>query len=339
MIKSPIAYPGAKWKALDLIFSKVPDGITDWREPFFGGGSVTLGFLQHPKSKDCKKFVVGDLATEVFSMWKGIQENPNKVVEIVNEWYSTKLSVQKMITETSGLRGDLKLYIKSVRESKDGKPAEYTGEHEFSYCEEMWDKMCKQGDEFWKWSQEVDCNTLSLYERAARFFLVNKVSFSGMGDSGSLSKDQLIDFSIGYADKILDVAPLLQRIEILNATFQETVKGCDEQNGFIFLDPPYYTQEKSGLYGRGGDTHKGFPHKEFARFFKQDVKAKWLVTYDDSIAVRKMFRGNGIYIEPFNIKYTMAGNTAMDALAGEELFIANYDIAEKGSYDALKSIL
>ena len=77
MIYSCIAYPGSKRKCIDDILELAPDGITDWREPFMGSLSVTLGFLQSDKSKDCKRFVVGDLAPEIWALWKGIQENPN----------------------------------------------------------------------------------------------------------------------------------------------------------------------------------------------------------------------------------------------------------------------
>ena len=59
MIYSCIAYPGSKRKCIDDIMELVPDGVTDWREPFMGSLSVTLGFLQSDKSKDCKRFVVG----------------------------------------------------------------------------------------------------------------------------------------------------------------------------------------------------------------------------------------------------------------------------------------
>ena len=134
------------------------------------------------------------------------------------------------------------------------------------------------------------------------------------------------------------VGPLLQNIEIINAPFQETMKDVNVDSSFIFLDPPYVNQEKSCLYGRNGDTHKGFPHKEFANFCKS-VKAKWLITYDDSVVVRKLFRDRNLFIRPFTMTYTLAGDTDEDALAGEELFIANYDITEKKSYDKLSDII
>lgn len=83
---------------------------------------------------------------------------------------------------------------------------------------------------------------------------------------------------------------------------------------------------------REGSTHHGFPHQHFADYTKA-LPYKWFVTYDDSVIVRQLFKGNTYFGEPclfrpFTIPggYTMAGKTAEDALAGEELFIANYDI-------------
>ena len=330
-IRPCISYPGSKWKALDLILSLVPDGIEDWREPFFGGGSVTLGFLQSAKSKNCKRFVVSDLATEIYALWKGIQEDADKVVSICEDWWNEKCPTHVKIHNTPMLFEEVWREIEILR----GKDTESTPNDE---VREIWLKAEAEGEAFWDWAEKVDCTQLTLFERAARMFLVNHISFSAMGDSGTLSKDRYLNFNLGKTVGIKENAPLLQRVEIYNQSFEKTFEGCPEDKGFIFLDPPYLHQEKSGLYGRNGDTHHGFPHKAFADLCKQ-TKARWLITYDDSIAVRKLFRGNGIYLRPFKLVYTMAMNNAVDTLAGEELFIANYDIRENKSFDVLKEIL
>ena len=302
-IYSCIAYPGSKRKCIDDIMELVPDGITDWREPFMGSLSVTLGFLQSYKSKDCKRFVVGDLAPEIWALWKGIQENPKEVYSKALEMFD-KYMVSYNSFKTESKNPEILAFYEA------------------------------EGRELWKYLQTVDTSKLSLTERAARTWVTNRISFSGMGDSGSLSVDRLSSFDKEHAKKILDVGSLLDRLEIINAPFQETMKGVPVDGGFIFLDPPYANQEKSGLYGRNGDTHKGFLHKEFAEFCK-GTKAKWLITYDDSVVVRKLFRDKNLFIRPFKIPYTMAINSSEDALAGEELFIANYDIREKESFDKL----
>ena len=164
--------------------------------------------------------------------------------------------------------------------------------------------------------------------------LVNKISFSGMGDAGSMSKDQFCDFRLDKLKGVYDTSKLLQRIELYNVSFEDTMKygNASPNDSFIFLDPPYAKQESSGLYGKGGNTHKGFPHEHFAEFTKK-MLCKWFMTYDDSVIVRKLFSGttalnDRVYMVPFTIPggYTMAGKTAEDALAGEELFLANYNI-------------
>ena len=176
---------------------------------------------------------------------------------------------------------------------------------------------------------------MSLAERAARTFLVNKISFSGLGDSGSMSKDRFTSFRLAQCSAMTDIQPILKRIEIINAPFEETMANVTNKS-FVFLDPPYIAQEKSGLYGRGGDTHHGFPHQALADLCKS-LPCKWLMTLDDSIAARKLY--SGCVIEPFTIAYTMAIAASEDALKGEELFIANYSLVGDSSYDYADDIL
>ena len=197
----------------------------------------------------------------------------------------------------------------------------------------LYELACNEGKAFWDWAETVDTNQMDTLHRAARMLVVNKISFSGMGDAGSMSKDQFCDFTLDKLNAVYDANKLLQRIELYNVSFEETMKYAYErpEDTFIFLDPPYAKQEDSGLYGKHGSTHKGFPHQHFADFTKE-MPCKWFVTYDDSVIVRQLFKGKAAYsgkkckFIPFTIPggYTMAGQTAEDALAGEELFILNY---------------
>lgn len=299
-IRTVISYPGAKWKAWEQIKPLIPKDITDWREPFFGGGSVSLLMAEDAEFK-LKRMVVGDLAPEIWAFWYGIQQHGEEVVARVKEIFTEKCPTQLKIRE---LKETDEEYIKN------------------------YDKAIEEARDIWKWTQEVDCSQLSLIDRAARTYITNRISFSGMGDSGSLSKDRFMKFNLGQTQRILDAQPLLKKMEIKNCSFEETMADVDPKETFVFLDPPYANQEKSGLYGKGGDTHKGFPHKEFAKFTKS-LPCRWLMTYDDSIVVRRMYKG--CEIRPFKIPYTMAMKASEDALAGEELFIANYDISDKTS--------
>lgn len=299
MIRTPLGYPGSKNKCIDQILELIPDGIEDWRECFFGGGSITLSYLQSPKCT-AKTLTVCELSPEVWAFWQGTKLHAPEAAEIAKRWFTEKAPTQLLLN------------------SMDPSDPEYAKIEEEAIAE---------GRELWKWTQEVDCSKLTLAERAARFFIVNKISFSSMSDSGSMSKDNFKGFKLEMTQKMIDIQPLLQKIDIRNVSFEELFKDVDKDKTFIMMDPPYITQgQSSPMYGRNGNTHTGFPHDEYARLTKE-LECRWLVTYDDSIRVRKLFQG--CYVKPFKITYTMAGKTSEDALAGEELFIANYDITEK----------
>lgn len=303
MIKTPLGYPGSKNKAMDLILPLIPDDIEDWRECFFGGGSVTLTYLQSSKCR-VKTLTVCELSPEVWAFWQGTKLHAPEVAEIVKKWFSEKAPTQ--------------LILSGMKETDE----------DYARIEE---EAIEEGRELWKWTQEVDCSKLTLAERAARFFIVNKISFSSMSDSGSLSKMHFKEFKFDLVKKLLDIQPILQKIDIRNVSYEELFKDVDEKKTFIFMDPPYYNQGKSSpMYGRKGDTHTGFNHDKFAEDTKK-LKCRWLITYDDSIKVRRMFKGCNI--ETFKLTYTMAMQSAEDALAGEEVFIANYNIAEDTSED------
>lgn len=309
MIYSCLSYPGGKRKVINELLDLIPAGIEDWREPFFGGGSVSIGFLQSEKSRECKKFIVGDLYSEVWAFWSAIQKDPVKVEEYVNEFFYKFCPTHDTVSDMS--------------ESDDSYKV-------------LYEQAIAEGLEFWKWAQANETlANMNLYERAARFYIINHTSFSAMSDSGTMSKDGFIGFKVARYKNVYDVSRIIQKLEIINAPFQKTLEGVGNRS-FVFLDPPYINQEKSGLYGRKGSTHKGFPHKELANMCLH-LPCQWLMTLDDSIAARKLYAG--AVIEPFYIPYTMAGKKAEDALAGEELLISNYKAVDNYSFDALDDLL
>ena len=91
--RSPIRYPGGKWKVLDQLLPLIPDDIEDWREPFFGGGSVTMGLIQFKLNKP-KRMLCGDLAPEVYNFWVGTQQDPAGVEKFAMHLYNLLLHNQ-----------------------------------------------------------------------------------------------------------------------------------------------------------------------------------------------------------------------------------------------------
>lgn len=336
MAQPVVSYPGAKWRFYPYMVEYFPLDMKTFIEPFFGGGSVSLSVADDPRFTQLERMVGGDLYTEMWAMWNGIKSNPQLVYETAVKWFRDACPHQKELQDTGFIAETARQFLEG------GSSADFrtSGEFDENTIKEtkelikLYNTAIDEGKNFWNWAESVQTEAMTLEQRAARMLLVNKISFSGMGDSGSLSKDQFCNFKDEKLDIIFEAHKLLQRIEIYNVSFEETMKIGNESpnDSFIFLDPPYAKQESSGLYGKGGSTHKGFPHQHFADYTMQ-MKCKWFVTYDDSVIVRKLFSGRTIEgkkacIIPFTIPggYTMAGNTAEDALAGEELFISNMDL-------------
>ena len=96
---------------------------------------------------------------------------------------------------------------------------------------------------------------------------------------------------------------------------------------FIFLDPPYLSKSHSKLYGKEGDLHTGFDHKRFAEEVKK-CNHRWLITYDDSPEIRKLFSFAKDRMIEFQLQYGMNNFRQAHAAKGKELFIMNYSVSK-----------
>jgi len=158
-------------------------------------------------------------------------------------------------------------------------------------------------------------------EKAAAFFIFNRITFSGTTLSGGYSEGAFKDrFTESSIKRLNDLAKVINGTSITNLDYEELTKK-DGNNVFIFLDPPYYSATKSALYGKNGNLHKSFDHIRFAENMKR-CPHNWLITYDDSEYIRNLF--SFARIIPWNLKYGMRNVTDSSDQNGKELFISNY---------------
>ena len=158
-------------------------------------------------------------------------------------------------------------------------------------------------------------------ERAAAFFIYNRITFSGTTLSGGYSEGAFTGrFTESSIRRLNDLATILNGSTITNRDYEELV-GTEGENVFVFLDPPYYSATKSALYGKNGNLHKSFDHERFAENMKR-CPHKWLITYDDCQYIRDLF--SFAHIIPWNLTYGMRNITENSNQTGRELFISNY---------------
>jgi DNA adenine methylase len=155
----------------------------------------------------------------------------------------------------------------------------------------------------------------SEFERAVRFFVLNRISFSGTTFSGGFSQQAFEKrFTESSIERLRKAAEIIQDFKITYGDYERLL--FEEGEGvFIFLDPPYYSTTNSRLYGKRGNLHLSFDHQKFAENMRK-CKHLWLITYDDCEEVRRLFGFASIY--SWELQY------GMSAKKGKELLITNY---------------
>ena len=157
-------------------------------------------------------------------------------------------------------------------------------------------------------------------ERAVAFYVINKCSFSGLGENSSFSRQASdSNFSMNGIEKLTGYMQLIKHWKITNLSYEELLVGDDDS--FIYLDPPY--EIGSNLYGKKGAMHKGFDHDVF--FTNCDIsQQRCLVSYNTTQVIKNRFL-NWTASE-FDLTYTMrsVGEYMNDQKHRKELLLSNY---------------
>ncbi len=179
----------------------------------------------------------------------------------------------------------------------------------------------RSGQELFNELVNIDVERLDEFDRAVRFFILNRITFSGVVESGGYSELAFTErFTDSSVMRISKLGKLLEGITITNLDYRQVITSGGREV-FTFLDPPYLKATKSRLYGKNGILHTNFNHQEFANEMKK-CKHSWLITYDDSPKVRSNFSFANIYT--WKLQYGMNNYKKSKAEKGNELFISNY---------------
>lgn len=159
------------------------------------------------------------------------------------------------------------------------------------------------------------------FERAVRFFVLNRITFSGVVDSGGYSQSAYEKrFTASSIERVKNICPYLSEVKITNGDYADALFH-DGEDVFIFLDPPYWKATESRLYGVRGELHTAFDHVQFAENMRK-CPHRWLITYDDSPVIRELF--DFADIQEWTLQYGMNNYRKESAAKGRELFIKNY---------------
>ena len=174
-------------------------------------------------------------------------------------------------------------------------------------------------------------------ERAARWFFLNRVSYSGI-----MKKENCY---FGYGDKysmrpenwrkhLLRTSAKLKSVKILNKDFEEVINNAPD-GAFLFIDPPYFNRDQDKFYTHSFSKDD---HKRLMEVLKKNSpRLKFLVTYDNDPTIKEMYswvksmmdkEWNYMIYRTDNQSKEKNGNNKKHngkRYKGRELFITNYN--------------
>lgn len=162
-------------------------------------------------------------------------------------------------------------------------------------CKNNKDKLCDElnkqlnkieKDDFTRLRQEI-MDENSKYNQSVMYFIINRCSFSGATLSGGFSLESSKKrFTKSSIDRIKKLN--LNYFNIYNLDFEEFINNNQDGRNFIFLDPPYYLEKKSKLYGNNGDMHENFDHEKLYNCIS--TKKNWLMTYNNCEYIKDLYK-------------------------------------------------
>ena len=154
-------------------------------------------------------------------------------------------------------------------------------------CEELRKIKSVTKEQFMTYRNTIMNLNDNILHQSIQYFIINRCSFNGAILSGGFSQEASSKrFTPSSINKIeaLDFT----NIEIYNSDFYDFINNLTNDKALIFLDPPYYLESKSKLYGNNGDMHERFNHKLL--FDLLNIKKNWIVTYNNCHHIRDMYK-------------------------------------------------
>lgn len=182
-------------------------------------------------------------------------------------------------------------------------------------CEELRKINSITKEDFMNYRKIIMSLNDNCLEQAIYYFIINRCSFNGSTLSGGFSLEasnkRFTETSINKIES-LDFS----NIEIYNNDFIDFINdNNNNEKQLLFLDPPYYLEKKSKLYGNNGDMHENFNHQFLFELIR--TKRNWIMTYNNCDYIKNLYKDFII----INVNWTYGMNT--DKKSSEIIIISN----------------
>lgn len=161
----------------------------------------------------------------------------------------------------------------------------------------------------------LEYRPLTDIQKATKFFFLLQRSYSGKREQfGYVKKSQssAITSQENIINRVYSTALRLNKVIVENLDFEEIFRRYDTKEAFFYLDPPY-----SKGCGYDVTSTKNFDHKRLKSCL-DNLEGRWLLSYDDSDAIRELYKDYKIIEVSRNNTFSKKGSQY------KELLIKNY---------------
>jgi DNA adenine methylase len=127
-----------------------------------------------------------------------------------------------------------------------------------------------------------------------------------------------------------DYQARIKDVVITNMSYEKVIKKYDSPTTLFYCDPPYEIKDEKNLLYKHDNLNQ-----EALRNTLATVQGKWLLSINDSPAIRRLY--NGYYYIPFTVK--QKAHYSIGSKPREELFIANYPISKRKLKETPKKVV
>lgn len=261
-----LKWVGGKTQILDSVLELFPKKITNYHEPFLGGGSVLLGLLSFIKAGKIVvsgKIYASDLNSNIINLYKNVQTN-----------------TQGLINEVKTL-SDEYVSITGTEVNRAAQTKEEAMKSQESYY-------------YWIRSKFNALQDKSTATASAMLLFMNKTCFRGVYREGP--KGFNVPFgnykNPGIIDEehIRQVSELIKNVIFTAQSFQDSLDSV-ENGDFVYLDPPYAPETEKSFVGYTAD---GFDLDMHNTLFEMcdtmtDNGVNWVMSNADVELVKNAF--------------------------------------------------
>lgn len=267
MAKPILKWVGGKTQLLDNVLALFPPVVKNYYEPFVGGGSVLLGFLQEVRAGRTQlqgSVYASDLNPHLIALYKHVQTEPTSLLVELRK-------LDQVFSALPDVSGTME--PRTLEEAKTSQESYY----------------------YWVRKLFNDNRSQMTLEMSARMVFLNKTGFRGVYRE---NKDGEFNVPFGHnkaptlfeESNIMAVSQLLQGVHFACESFEEPLrKGT--HGDFIYLDPPYAKETNTSFTGYKGG---GFPLAKHQALFRlchqlREQKVKFLLSNADVPLVHQAF--------------------------------------------------